>query len=270
MSEQKNQLQTTAKDMLVDQLTAEQNALPKDFNMTRFVQNALSVVQNNAGLAGFADRKQVISGLIKGAYLGLDFMSNECYLIPYGNNLRFQMSYIGKKKFVKKYAIRPILDIYAKVVREGDKFTENIVNGQPSIDFSPIPFNDSPEIGAFAVVLYKDGGMEYESMSKTEINDIRKKYSKTADAKAWKDSWGEMAKKTVLGRLTKHIEVDFESVEAHKTWDEEGEFDFKKRETSDIVEDPFAKQEEEAIEVEAVEVEAEQIELPDFLKGDEA
>lgn len=263
--EQKTQLQTTVKDLLFDQLTAEQNALPKDFNKTRFVQNALSVVQNNEQLSKFPDKKQVMSGLIKGAYLGLDFMANECYLIPYQNTLRFQMSYIGKKKFVKKYSIRPILDVYAKVVREGDKFTENIVNGHPSIDFSPIPFNDSPETGAFAVVLYKDGGMEYEAMSKNEINDIRTKYSKASDAKAWKNSWGEMAKKTVLGRLCKHIECDFESIEARTTWDDEGEFDFKKRETSDIIEDPFAKQDEEAIDVESVEVE--DIELPDFLQG---
>ena len=269
---QKNQLQTTAKDMLLDQLTQEQAALPKDFNMTRFSQNAISVVMNNDQLSKFEDKKQVIAGLLKGAYLGLDFMNNECYLIPYQKTLRFQMSYTGAIKFVKKYSIRPIQDIYAKVVREGDEFTETVVNGHPSVNFSPLPFNDSNAKGVFAVVLYKDGGMEYETMSAKEVNELRSKYSKASDSGAWKNSWGEMAKKTVLRRLCKHIEVDFESVEAHKTWDEEGEFEFKKPQTSEIVADPLEQKEESVIDVDAEEItesDVTEIELPDFLQGGE-
>lgn len=267
---QKNQLTTTAKDLLLDQLTQEQAALPKDFNMARFAQNAISVVMNNDQLSRFEDKKQVIAGLVKGAYLGLDFMNNECYLIPYQKTLRFQMSYTGLIKFAKKYSIRTIQDIYAKVVRDGDEFTEKVVNGQPSIDFSPLPFNDSDPKGVFAVVLYKDGGMEYEAMSTKEVNDLRTKYSKVSDSGAWKNSWGEMAKKTVLRRLCKHIEVDFESIEAHKTWDEEGEFDFKKPQTSEIVADPFAQNEENIVDVEVTEVtdhDVNEVELPDFLQG---
>ena len=265
-AEQKNQLTVTVKDMLMDRLTEEQNALPKDFNKTRFVQNALSVVTGNTQLKDFKDKAQVMSGLVKGAYLGLDFMNNECYLIPYGNTLRFQMSYTGNIKFVKKYSIRPIQDIYAKLVRKGDVFTEKVVNGQPSIDFTPIPFNNEEILGVFAVVLYKDGGMEYETMTKDEVNEIRRKHSKAADSAAWKDSFGEMMKKTCLRRMCKHIQVDFESVEAHNAWDEGGDFEFNKRETSEIVADPFA------IDVEANEITEpdviNDIELPEFLQGD--
>ena len=272
MNDQKTQITVSVQDKLIDQLTAEQSALPKDFNKTRFVQNALSVVLNNEQLRTFPDKDQVMAGLIKGAYLGLDFMSNECYLIPYNKTLRFQMSYIGKKKFVKKYAIRPIQDIYAKLVREGDEFTEKIVNGLPSIDFKPQAFSNKPYVGTFAVVLYKDGGMEYETMSKDEVNEIRDKHSKASDKGAWKDSWGEMAKKTVLGRLCKHIECDFESVEAHNAWDEGGDFEFGKPKPSEIVADPFAKEEETVVDVEATEVtepDVNEIELPDFLQGGE-
>ena len=270
MNDQKTQMTVSVQDKLIDQLTAEQSALPKDFNKTRFVQNALSVVLNNEQLRTFPDKDQVMAGLIKGAYLGLDFMSNECYLIPYNKTLRFQMSYIGLKKFVRKYAIREIQDIYAKLVREGDEFTEKIVNGQPTIDFKPIPFSNKPYVGTFAVVLYKDGGMEYEVMTKDEVNEIRDKHSKASDKGAWKDSWGEMAKKTCIRRLVKAIPVSFESVEAHNVWDESGEFEFGKPKPSEIVADPFAKEEENVVDVEATEItEPEQIELPDFLKGDE-
>ena len=75
-----------------------------------------------------------------------------------------------------------------------------------------MPFNGEEIIGAFAVVLYQDGGMSYETMSVADINSVRNNYSKASQSKAWKNSFDEMCKKTVLRRLCKHIETDFESV----------------------------------------------------------
>ena len=169
---------------------------------------------------------QTIQGLLKGAYLGLDFLNRECYLIPYSGTVQFQTDYKGEVKFTKKYSIRKIQDIYAKVVRQGDEFTEEIVDGKPTIDFKPVPFNDAEIIGAFAVVLYKDGGMAYEVMSVKDINSVRNNYSKASQSKAWKNSFDEMCKKTVLRRLCKHIETDFESVEAHSAWEDGSGMDF--------------------------------------------
>lgn len=210
---------------LTDKLVSVESALPKDFNRERFVQNCIAVMNENPGLAKI-NASQVIQGLCKGAYLGLDFMNRECYLIPYGNSVQFQTDYKGEVKFTKKYSIRKIKDIYAKVVREQDEFTEEIIDGKPSIDFKPLPFNDGDIIGAFAVVLYQDGGMAYEVMSVKDINSVRQNYSKASQSKAWKNSFDEMCKKTVLRRLCKHIETDFESVEAHSAWEDGSGMDF--------------------------------------------
>lgn len=264
-----NQIQVTFSDMLTDKLTVVQEALPNNFNKARFVQNALAVINGNTELQS-KPKEQIMTGLLRGAYLGLDFLSNECYLVPYGNTVNFQLSYIGSIKFVKKYSIRPIKDIYAKSVRVGDKFQASIKDGHPTLDFEPLPFNSEEIMGVFALVLYEDGGMEYETMTKEEVNTTRQNYSRAANSNAWKKSWEEMAKKTVLRRLCKHIECDFESIEAHEAWDIGGDFEVKKPVKGEIVEDPFAKQDEEAIDVDAKEVEAEQIDLPEFLKGDEA
>ena len=219
MSEKKNEVQVQFSQQLSDKLTAVQGALPKAFNRERFVQNALAVMNEKPELAKI-NRNQVIQGLCKGAYLGLDFMSKECYLIPYGNSVQFQTDYKGECKFVKRYAIRPILDIFAKVVRKGDFFEEGISDNKPVINFKPLPFNNDEIVGAFAIVLYKDGGMEYETMSCDAIQSVRNNYSKASQSKAWKSSFDEMAKKTVLRRLCKHIETDFESSEAMQAWDE--------------------------------------------------
>ena len=63
----------------------------------------------------------VVRTLLKGAFLGLDFFNGECYAIPYGNQCQFQTDYKGEIKLCKRYSSNPIQDIYAKVVREGDK-----------------------------------------------------------------------------------------------------------------------------------------------------
>lgn len=220
-----NEVSVKFSDQLSDKLVSVEKALPRDFNKERFVQNCLAVANEKPELMKI-NRAEVIQGLVKAAYLGLDFARKECYLIPYGNSVQFQTDYKGEVKFVKRYAIRQIKDVYAKVVREGDFFEEKIVDGKPSIDFKPLPFNDGNIIGAFAVVLYMDGGMEYETMTTKDINSVRNNYSKAVNSKAWKNSFDEMAKKTVLRRLCKHIETDFETVEAQKAWDEGAGMEF--------------------------------------------
>lgn len=194
---------------LAEKLDTVNDALPKDFNKARFVQNALALMNDNPSLAKYS-RPQIMSGLLKGAYLGLDFYSKECYLVPYGNQLNYQTDYRGAKKLAKKYSIRPIKDIYAKLVHEGDEFEEVIVNGEQGINFKPKPFNDGKIIGAFAVCLFADGGMQYDTMSVADLENTRKS-SKAANSPAWKNFTGEMYKKTVLHRLCKHIELDFEN-----------------------------------------------------------
>ena len=220
-----NEVQVKFSDQLNDKLISVESALPKDFNRERFVQNCLAVMNETPQL-GKINKAETIQGLLKGAYLGLDFMNRECYLIPYGNSVQFQTDYKGEVKFTKKYSTRKIMDIYAKVVREGDSFTEEIIDGRPSIDFKPLTFNKGNIIGAFAVVLFKDGGMMYEVMSVEDINSVRQNYSKASQSKAWKNSFDEMCKKTVLRRLCKHIDTDFESVEAHSAWEDGSGMEF--------------------------------------------
>ena len=220
-----NEVAVKFSTQLTDKLVSVESALPKDFNRERFVQNCLAVMNETPQLAKI-NPSQTIQGLLKGAYLGLDFLNRECYLIPYGNSVQFQTDYKGEVKFAKKYSTRKIKDIYAKVVRQGDEFVEEINDGNPSIDFKPIPFNDGDIIGAFAIVLYQDGGMAYEVMSVKDINSVRQNYSKASQSKAWKNSFDEMCKKTVLRRLCKHVDTNFESIEAHSAWEDGSGMDF--------------------------------------------
>lgn len=245
---------------LTNKLDSVKEALPQDFNKARFVQNSLALLNDNPALQKY-NQQQIMAGLLKGAYLGLDFYSKECYLIPYGNQLNYQTDYRGAKKLAKKYSIRPIKDIYAKLVREGDEFEEVIVNGEQGINFKPKPFNDGKIIGAFAVCLYADGGMQYDTMSIADLENTRKS-SKASNSPAWKNFTGEMYKKTVLHRLCKHIELDFENPTQQNAFmaGMEIETDTEKIVEAEIVENANTVDFEEVVEPQGEQT------TPDFMK----
>lgn len=212
---------------LNDSLDKQVAALPKDFNKQRFLQNCMTVLQDGQADFTKCEPSTVVRTLLKGAFLGLDFFNGECYAIPYGNSCQFQTDYKGETKLCKRYSSNPIQDIYAKVVREGDEFVEVIENGHQTVNFKPKAFNDGHIIGAFAVCLYKDGGMIYDTMSVAEIEHTRKTFSKQANGKAWTNSYGEMCKKTVLRRLCKLIDLNFDTAEQMQAFEDGSDFDVK-------------------------------------------
>ncbi|OAB48494.1 RecT family recombinase [Paenibacillus antarcticus] len=215
-------------------LESKREAMPSNFNKTRFLQNCMAVLQDVKDIDK-ADSTTVARTMLKGAFLGLDFFNKECYAIIYAGKVEFRTDYKGEVKLAKLYSINSIKDIYAKVVRKGDEFTEEIIAGQQSITFKPMPFNDGEIIGAFAIVMFKDGSMNYDTMSVKEIEIIKENFSqKSRDSgefsKAWRITPGEMYKKTVLRRLCKNIELDFDTIEQKQAFEDAAEMDFNKKE----------------------------------------
>jgi len=208
-------------------LDSKREAMPTNFNKTRFLQNCMTVLQDTKGIE-HCDATSVARTMLKGAFLGLDFFNKECYAIVYSGQVQFQTDYKGEKKLAKKYSVRPVKDIYAKLVREGDDFREEVKDGQQTIQFIPKPFNDGQILGAFAVALFTDGGLIYEVMTTSEIEKTRKDYSKQANGQAWTKSPGEMYKKTVLRRLCKNIELDFDTIEQAEAFEDASDFDMNK------------------------------------------
>lgn len=264
----KTQLQVNFSDMLNDKLLALEDALPKEFNKQRFITNTLAVLNDKPELKD-VNKQQLLTGLVKGAMLNLDYSNREFYLLPYGNTVQFQFDYRGLQKVAKQYSINPIREIRSELVREGDEFKVEIVDNNYVINFSPLPFNDGDIVGVFCYIKYEDETVVCERMSVKEVNDVRNTYSKAKDSKAWKNSWGEMARKSCIRRALKTVELSFENAEARKIYEDESDSDFtiKKQPTGDIVSDPFAKNEEEAIDVEATVIDSLEDDLPDFMKG---
>ena len=242
VSKSENQL-SLIQGNLENLLNEKAKALPKNFNQTRFLQNCLVVLKDTKEIEKY-DPVSIASTMIKGAFLDLDFFNGECYAIPYGNQLSFQTDYKGEIKLARKYSIKPIKDIFAKVVRKGDDLKISVEDGKQKVDFFLQPFNDSEIIGAFCVVNYSDGVISWDVMSKAEIEQVRKQYSKCPNSPAWIKSEGEMYKKTVMRRTLKLVELQFDSEEQEKAWHEGDGMDVTKiKDTIDVIpaglENPF-------------------------------
>lgn len=195
---------------LTTELTEKSSALPAGFNIDRFVQNSVALLNGNESLMEFAKKygtAQIKSGLVRAAMHNLDAMNKEVYLVPYGNVLNFTPSYIGMIKMAHQYSVEPVKDIYARVVRQGDEFEEAIIDGRPSVNFKPLPFNGNEIIGVFAVCSFTDGRIKIETMSRDEIEACRSR-SKAKNAGAWEEFYQEMAKKTVIRRLCKGLTLN--------------------------------------------------------------
>lgn len=265
LAEKKEAFSTT----LTDGLQSNKEALPTDFNIPRFVQNSVALLNGNDTLLDYSKTYGVAAikqGLMRGAFLGLDALNSEFHLIPYKSNLQFMIDYRGATKLMKKYSIKPVSDVSADVVRMGDEFSYWSEDGLWHHKFTPIPFNDGAVIGAFACCRFTDGTEMLAVLSKSELEKIRSK-SKMSQGMAWKDFTEEMYKKTAIHRLKKIVPLEFDNQKQKELFDEDGAIELSKPQVE--VPDVFA--EAKVVEpnesddvIDFTDLDAE---MPDFLKG---
>lgn len=215
MAEKKNEVANATKNELTmsDYFTSELNrisgALPANFNKQRFALNFISMCQDN-GLQKFG-KEQLATVLVRSAQDNLDSLNGEVYIHEgYGGKLQYDIGYKGLRKMAIEKSEKPISNIYAQLIKEGDELEEVITNGIPSLNYKSKFNNKGAIIGVFAVCNYKDGSMIYEVMTKDEIDACKAKSNKS---KAWVEFYGEMAKKSVIRRLAKNITISWDNKE---------------------------------------------------------
>lgn len=231
-TESKNEL--TMSGYFAEELDRIAPALPENTNLQRLALNFVSLVNDKKELQAYP-KEVLATALIRSAQDGLDVLNGEVYIYKgYGGDLSYTPSYRGMKKMAIEKSVKPISEIYAKIIHEGDTLDEEIIHGVPHINFkSNILNKNKPVIGAFAVCLFKDGTEIYEVMSLEELNAVK---SKSRNSGAWKDFPGEMQKKTVIRRLVKNITVSWDNKEQADAFMGTDEFidDPKEQAQSDI------------------------------------
>ena len=199
-------------EALTAELTEAKDSLPVKFNIPRFVQNSIALLNGNETLVKFSKSygtSQIKAGLIRAAYLGLDALNGECYLVPYGSTINFVTSYKGMIKMVKKYSQDGVKHVSVDLVREGDEITATVIDGKRGLQIKQNLLSNKPIMGCIAQVQYADGNIDYEYMSLADLQVVRNQ-SKSKNALAWSAFTGEMYKKACIRRLLKRITLDLD------------------------------------------------------------
>lgn len=214
----------TIEDYMKQMAPAMAEALPKHMSVDRLTRLAMTTIRTTPALRE-ADVSSLLGAVMQAAQLGLEpGLLGQCYLLPFKNNkkgiteVQFIIGYKGMIDLARRSG--HIQSIYAHAVYENDTF-EYELGLEPKLKHTPTM---SPEkgafIGAYAVAHFKDGGYQFEFMSKADI-EKRKGRSKSANSSysPWATDYEEMAKKTVVRHMWKYLPISVE-VQEQVAYDE--------------------------------------------------
>lgn len=191
-------------------------ALPKHMTADRMARIALTEVRKTPALTK-CKPESLFGAVIQASQLGLEPGSalGQCYLIPFGQEVQFLIGYRGMIDLARRSG--QIVSLEAHPVYEGDKF--DCAFGLQS-DLKHVPDWDNASRAdpaklrfVYAVAKLKDGGVQFEVMSRGEVDAIRAR-SKAGRSGPWVTDYVAMAMKTVIRRLFKYLPVSIEMAQA--------------------------------------------------------
>lgn len=186
-----------------------QKALPSMVSSERFQRVALTAFSNNTKLQQ-CDPMSFIAAMMQSAQLGLEPNTplGQAYLIPYGKQVQFQIGYKGLLELAQRSG--KIKTLYAHEVRENDTFDIDYGLNQTLIH-KPLLKGDRGEvIGYYAVYHLDAGGNSFIFMTKDEVLEHAKRFSKKYNSGPWQTDFDAMAKKTVIKQLLKYAPLSIE------------------------------------------------------------
>lgn len=185
--------------------------LPKGYHAGNALKSAWLYLQNiedrNHNKAIDTCTKASIANVLLEMVIRGEHPMKHCYFIPYGNQLTFMEKYTGKLMRSKRDT--EIAEVNANVVREGEEFVYTVdkkgllqlVSHKPTFQTM-----GKPIVGAYAVVVNKDGSTHLEVMT---MDMIQKAWNqggfgdKDRQTGAHKNFTDQMCKKTVIARACK-------------------------------------------------------------------
>ncbi|TDM43480.1 recombination protein RecT [Macrococcoides canis] len=214
----------TIEDYMKKMAPAMSQALPKHMDIDRLTRLAMTTIRTTPALKD-TDVGSLLGAVMQAAQLGLEpGLMGHCYLLPFNNKnkgikeVQFIIGYKGMIDLARRSG--HIKSIYAHAVYSNDEFDYEL-GLESKLVHKPTMEPDKGEfIGAYAVAHFKDGGYQFEFMSKADI-EKRKGRSKAANSKfsPWTSDYEEMAKKTVVRHMWKYLPISVE-VQQQVAYDE--------------------------------------------------
>ncbi|ERT60771.1 recombinase RecT [Megasphaera vaginalis (ex Srinivasan et al. 2021)] len=205
-------------DLILSMKPQIEAALPSVLTGERFTRMVLSAMSSTPQLVQCSPQS-FLGAMMQAAQLGVEPNTplGQAYLIPYRNHgqleCQFQLGYKGLIDLA--YRSGEVKDIQAHEVHENDVF-EYELGLEPKLKHIPAVKDRGTVIMYYAVFHTKDGGYGFEVMSRTDVEEHMKKFSKAANSSfsPWKTNFDEMAKKTVLKKCLKYAPLKTEFVKA--------------------------------------------------------
>ena len=190
-------------------------ALPSVITPERFTRMALSAINNTPKLAE-CTQMSFLAALMNAAQLGLEPNTplGQAYLIPFQNKgvleCQFQLGYKGLINLA--YRNDQLQTIQAQCVYANDQF-EYELGLEPKLNHKPCIGERGELVAVYALFKLQNGGYGFEVMSKNDIDEHAKKYSKAVNSSysPWKTAYSEMAMKTVVKKVLRFapLKTDF-------------------------------------------------------------
>lgn len=185
-------------------------ALPAHVTVEKFTRVAMTAIQNTPDLLQ-ADRRSLFGAVVRLAQDGLLPDGREAALVIFNTK--------AGNEWIKKVQAMPMIagvlkkirqsgevaKISAQVVYANDRFEisygfdEDVTHVPPQLGQAR-----GDAVGAYATAVLKDGTKLLEVMDLEQIAKVRA-VSRSGDKGPWKDWWEEMARKTVMRRLSKRL-----------------------------------------------------------------
>jgi recombination protein RecT len=190
------------------------NYSPENALMSAYLKIQHATTPDNKPVLTACTKESVANALLDMVIQGLSPTKDQCYFIPYGNQLLCQRSYFGTMAVTKR--VTRAQEIFSEVVYEGDKFAYDVVRGnKQNLKHSQDADNIAPEKikGAYCTIIGENGQEYSEYMTLAEIKTAwSMSKAKPLDDKgnvkpgsAHGKFPGEMAKKTVINRACKAL-----------------------------------------------------------------
>ena len=209
--------------------------LPAHVPVEKFKRIVVMAVMQNPDLF-YADRRSFFLNAQKCAADGLLPDGREAVLLPFNTKIKKRLpdgttqevyvdlvTYIPMIQGVRKRMRNTgqVTSAEAQLVFQNDKFFQKF-GSDPQIVHEPPPLGAprGEPVGAYAIIRLKSGEVIQEVMDRNEIERVRS-FSKAKDGPAWRNHWGEMARKTIMKRAAKSAPVSAELEELMQRDEEE-------------------------------------------------
>lgn len=193
-------------------------ALPPHIPAERFMRVVLTAVNGNPDLLK-ADRKSLFEASMKSAQDGLLPDGRDGAFVVFNaktkvkdDNGREREVYINKVQWMPMVAgilkkVRnsgALISIGAHVAYDADRFLY-VLGDEERIEHEPaLGANRGKPKAVYAIAKTKDGGIYREVMTVAEVEKVRN-VSRAKNSGPWVQWWDEMARKTVIRRLSKRL-----------------------------------------------------------------